>query len=61
MLKSIFAFNKTYLLSIKLSNLLEMMRKLFDCNINILVLVIGMVNGIINIAVGIDDGFRDPN
>jgi hypothetical protein len=33
-----------------------MVRKLLDCDINILVLVIGMFNAIVNIAVGIDDG-----
>ncbi len=61
MLTSTFAFNKTYLLSIKLSNLLAMVRKLLDCNINILVLVIVMFNEIVNIAIGIDDGLRDPS
>jgi hypothetical protein len=38
-----------------------MVTKLLDCNINILVLVIGMFSGIVDIAVGIDDGLRDPS
>jgi len=61
MLTSTFAFNKTYLLSIELSNLLATMTKFLHCDINIFVLVIGMFNEIVNIAVGINDGFRDPS
>jgi hypothetical protein len=34
MLTSTFALDKTYLLSIKLSNLLAMVAKLLDCDIN---------------------------
>lgn len=60
MLTSTFALNKIYLLSIKLFNLLAMVTKLLDCNVNILVLVIGMLNGIVNIVVGIDDSLKDP-